>query len=225
MRNLIAASAATILLAAPALAATPRDMLADAAFRAPDKAAALARIGQAKAIADATLARAPGDREAALIQSMATAYKAKLTSSRGDAVAAGKSFAALAAADPRDPEAQAALGAWNIDAVTKLGGFTAGLALGAKKDPGLAALDRSVALGGGRAMFAGLAALLRLALDPADRRARDLAEAASRGSTPTVIDQVMQRAATAVLVPLRAGDTHAAAALAKQLLPFGRIAG
>jgi len=74
-------------------------------------------------------------------------------------------------------------------------------------------------------MFSGLAALLRLVLDANDARARALAESAARGTTPTALDQIMQRAAAAVLVPLRAGDTRAAAALAKQLLPFGRLKG
>ena len=72
-------------------------------------------------------------------------------------------------------------------------------------------------------MFSGLSALLRLALDPNDPNARALAEAAARGATPTPIDQILQRAAVAVLVPLRAGDKQAAAVAARQLLPFGRI--
>jgi len=192
---------AVVLLAAPVatLAATPRDTLAQAAFSASDKATALARIGQAKAAVDAVLARAPGDHEARLLSAMALGYRAKLNRSRGDAVEAGKLFAAIAAANPRDAEAQAAVGAWHLDAVT--------------------------ALGGDRAMFSGLSALMRLALDANDARARALAEAAARGTTPTALDQIMQRAAAAVLVPLRAGNTRAAATLAKQLLPFGRLTG
>jgi len=218
---------AVVLLATPAttLAATPRDTLTQAAFSSGDKATALARIGQAKSAVDAVLARAPADREARLLSAMALGYRAKLNRSRGDAVEAGKLFAALAAANPRDPEAQAAVGAWHLDAVTALGGMMAGVALGAKKAPGFAAMDRAVALGGDRAMFSGLSALLRLALDANDAHARPLAEAAARGTTPTALDQIMQRAATAVLVPLRAGNTRAAASLAKQLLPFGRING
>lgn len=218
---------AVVLLAAPVatLAATPRDTLAQAAFSASDKATALARIGQAKAAVDAVLARAPGDHEARLLSAMALGYRAKLNRSRGDAVEAGKLFAAIAAANPRDAEAQAAVGAWHLDAVTALGGMMAGVALGAKKAPGFAAMDRAVALGGDRAMFSGLSALMRLALDANDARARALAEAAARGTTPTALDQIMQRAAAAVLVPLRAGNTRAAATLAKQLLPFGRLTG
>ncbi|MDB5688782.1 MAG: hypothetical protein JWL91_658 [Sphingomonas bacterium] len=216
---------AAALIAAPALAATPRETLAQAAFAVRDKPTALARIGQAEAAVNGVLARTPRDREANLLAAMAIGYRAKLNKSRSEAVEAGRRFAALAAADPRDAEAQAALGAWHLDAVTALGGMMAGVALGAKKATGLAAMDRAVALGGNRAMFAGLSALMRLALDPADAKAPALAEAASRGATPTPLDQIMQRAAAAVLVPLRARDTKQAAALARQLLPFGRIVG
>jgi hypothetical protein len=224
LRFPVAFSAAAALLTAPALAATPRETLAQAAFATRDKPTALARIGQAEASAKAVLARTPQDREANLLTAMAIGYRAKLDKSRGEAVEAGKRFAALAAADPRDPEAQAAVGAWHLDAVTALGGMMASVALGAKKATGLAAMDRAVTLGGNRAMFTGLSALMRLALDPADPKAPALAEAAAKGSTPTPLDGIMQRAAAAVLVPLRAGDTKQAAALARQLLPFGRIA-
>ncbi|GGE85878.1 hypothetical protein [Sphingomonas prati] len=215
---------AVALIAMPAVAATPRDILTNAAFNARDKATALAQVAQAEAGANATLARTPGDREAQLTKAMAIGYRAKLTKSRADAVAARDRFNALAAANPRDPEAQAVVAGWNIDAVTTLGGFIASTALGAKKATGLAALDRSVALAGNRAMFPGLAALLRLTLDGADPKARGLAEAATRGATPTALDRVIQRSATAILVPVRAGNAKAAQAMAKQLLPFGRVA-
>ena len=161
MLKRITALSAAILLAAPLPAASPRETLVAAAFLARDKPTALAEVRQAKNDSEATLAATPNDRDAQLVRAMATAYQAKLERVRGDAVAAGRMFAALAAADPRDPEAQAAVGAWNIDAVSQLGGLLAGTLLGAKKQAGLAAMDRAVALGGGRAMFPGLAALLR----------------------------------------------------------------
>lgn len=225
MLRLPIAICAAALVSTPVAAATPRETLTQAAFAVRDKAVALAHIASAEAATDAVLTRAPRDREANLVHAMAIGYRAKLSRSRADAVAAGKMFAALAAADPRDPEAQAAVGAWHLDAVSQLGGMIAGMALGAKKAAGLEAMDRAVALGGERAMFSGLAALLRLSVDARDARALRLAEAAARGSTPTPLDQVMKRAAGAVLIPLRSGDTKAAATLAKQLLPFGRLAG
>ena len=220
----VTALCAVMLVAAPAIAATPRDILTNAAFNSRDKAGALAQVAQAEAGANAVLARTPGDREAQLTKAMAIGYRAKLTRSRGDAVDARERFTALAAANPRDAEAQAVLGAWHIDAVATLGGFMANAALGAKKATGLAALDRAVALGGNRALFSGASALLRLSLDGADPKARAQAETAVKAATPTAIDRAFQRGAAAVLVPLRAGNAKAAQTLAKQSLPFGRVA-
>ena len=210
-------------MAVPATSATPREVLTDAAFRTRDKVTALAQIGQAEAAANAILLRTPENDEAKLMRAMAIGYRAKLSRNRRDALATRKMFDSIAAADVRNAEAQAAVGGWHMDAVTELGGFVAGAALGAKKSTGLAALDRSVALGGKRAMFSGLAALLRLSLNPNDTRAQGLAEAASHGTTPFELDKVVQRSALAILVPLRAGDGRAAQKLAKQLLPFGHI--
>jgi len=211
-----------VLIATPAMATTPRDILLDAAFHARDKSVALAQVGRAEAQADALLARTPDDHEAALMQAMATAYRAKLRHSRSDALAARKMFDALAR-DPKNAELQAAVGAWHIDAVTELGGFLAGAVLGAKRSAGLAAIDRAVALGGDRAMFAGLAALLRLSVDAEDEKARALAKIASHAPAPSEMDRQMRRSAIAILVPLRAGDTEAAQKLAHQSLPFGQI--
>jgi hypothetical protein len=84
--------------------------------------------------------------------------------------------------------------------------------------------DRAVALGGNRAMYPGLAALLRLAIDPDDPRGRVLAEKAAAAATPQPLDRVFQRGAVAILASLKAGDGKATEKLARQLLPFGRLA-
>jgi hypothetical protein len=214
-----------LLVTAPLFAASPRELLTSAAFQARDRQTALASITQSEAGAMAMLARVPNDREAATIRAIALGYKAKLTHSRSEALAARKLFEALVAANPQDPEAIMAVGTWHMDSIGELGGFIAGVALGARKATGLAAMDRAVALGGNRAMFSGLAALSRLALDPRDKNGRKFAEAASHGTTPTALDQIMQRSAVAILVPLRTGDGHAVQALARQLLPLGRLKG
>jgi hypothetical protein len=207
----------------PAAATTPRQTLTNAAFATRDKTTALAQIAEAEDAADAILVRQPGDREAYLIRAMAIGYRAKLSRSRSSALAARKMFDALSARDPQDPEAQALVGGWHIDAVSELGGFVAGAALSAKKNLGLKALDRSVALGGNRAMYPGIALLLRLSLDPADANAERLAAMTAKGTTPFELDRLMQRAAAAILIPLRSGDRRGVQALAKQLLPFGRV--
>jgi hypothetical protein len=219
-----ASIAVMVCIAAPVEAATPRDILLDAAFNTRDSATALARIAQAEAGANVQLARSAGDFDARLSRAMAIGYRAKLTRNRTDALSARHQFEALAAAHPRDAEAAAAVGTWHLDSVIQLGGLIAGMALGAKKAAGLAALDRAVALGEGCAMFPALAALLRMAIDPRDPRARALGEAAARGTTPEPIDRLMQRNVATALAALKSGKPDVAQDLAKELLPFGRVA-
>jgi hypothetical protein len=208
---------------APAHAQSARDILTQASFGDTDEASALRRVGNAYAAAGNALRREPDDREALLMRATALGYRAKLTGNRGDAVAARRQFEALITQNPRDAEAQAALGAWHIGAVKKLGAIVGRAALGAQRSIGMSALERAVALGGDRALFPGLAALLRLELDPRDPRGRALAEQAMRAEAPTALDRILQRGAAQVLVPLRAGDAQTARRLASQLLPFGRF--
>jgi hypothetical protein len=219
------AGIALICAGATVRAETPRDLLTHASFHDRDKAVAIKRVALAHAAAAAQLQRSPNDREAALMQATALGYRAKLTGSRGDAIAARKVMEQLVARVPSDPERQVVLGAWHMGAVHKLGRMVARAALGASKSAGIAALDRAVALGGGRAMFPALAGMLRLEMDPTDPRGRALVEAAARGATPTAIDRQLQRGAAAVLKPLRAGDKDATRKLASLMLPFGRIDG
>lgn len=218
-----AAAMVTLVIAAPVQADTPRELLLDAAFDMRDKESALRKLDQAQGAAAAQLARAPGDRSARLSMAMAVGYRAKLTRSRGEAMSAKRLFDGLAASDPRDAEAAAAVGCWHLDSVIELGGMIAGMALGAKKATGLAAMDRAVALGGGRAMFPALAGMLRVAIDPDDARGRALIDLATHGSTPEKIDKLMQRNAATVLAQLRAGRAEVAQSFAKELLPFGRV--
>lgn len=210
-------------LAGPAHAQSARDILTQASFADSDEASALKRVGLAQNAALAALRHSPDDREALLMRATALGYRAKLTGSRTDAVAARRQFEALIQQNPRDAEAQLALGAWHVGAVKKLGAIVGRAAVGAQRGVGLSALDKAVVLGGDRALFPGLSALLRLEVDPRDPQGRQLAEAAARAGAPTAIDRIMQRAAVAVLAPLRAGDTQMTRRLASQLLPFGRF--
>jgi hypothetical protein len=213
-----------ILCAAPVAAATPREMLTQAAFQTSDKNAALNEVRQAIATAEAQLAARPGDYEAQMQRAAGIGYRAKLTRNLGDAKTSRRLFESLAATNPRDPEAQMLIAGWHLDAIADLGSLIAGAGLGAKRAIGTTALDRAVAMGRNRAFFPGVAALMRIRLDPHDvAGARALAESAASLDTPTPLDRIAKRDAEAVLIPLRAGDGKAAAALARQLLPFGRI--
>jgi hypothetical protein len=192
--------------AMPARAETPRELLTQAGLVDRDRGVALARIDKAAAVAGQALSRSPNDQEAAIMQAMANGYRAKLLGNRGQAIAARKQYEALVTRYPRNAEAQAALGAWHVGVIAKLGRFVGRAVAGAQKATGF------------------VAGLLRLELDPNDARGRALVETASKAPTPTAIDGFMKRAAMAVLVPLRAGDANATKTLADKLLPFGQFA-
>lgn len=220
---LAAGLVAIVAVAAPA-AATPRETLLRAAFFTPNKAQAIALVQGALDETQAMLAKTPGDREARLQNALAIGYRGQLKRTLTDAKTARDAFVALSKAYPRDAEVQVAYAGWHLTAVTDLGPFLARSVLGASKDQGLAALQRSLALGGNRAFFPAFAALIRVRLDPKDTRSPlTLATTAMAAATPTPLDKVMQRAAQRVSVPLRAGDGAAADKLAKQLLPFGTV--
>jgi len=221
MVRLIAAAAA-LALAVSASAATPRELLATAALQTPDRKQALALVGAALVAAQGQLAANPNDKEAQLQYAVAIGDRAKLTKSPSDAKTARRLFEAFATNNPRDPEGQFAIACWHLDTVAA--GILATTVLGAKKDVGLATLDRAVALANGRPFVTGYAALFRIRADPADvATPRRLAEAAAAAPATTTLDRAGKQAAAAILVPLRAGDGRAAANLAKRLLPFGRL--
>jgi tetratricopeptide (TPR) repeat protein len=214
---------APLVLAAPAHAESARDLLLSAAFFAPDKATALARIAQALSAADAALKRNPGDADARLQRGLAISYRGKLNRSRGDVMAALQDFDAAAAADPRNAEAQMAIAGWNLGAVIELGPFAARTLLGARTARGLAATERSLALAGDRAAMPALASLHAIQIDPTDvAGATRLAEIAVRARADTQLDRVLQKQAAILLPTLRKGNGKTAAAVAKQLMPFGR---
>ncbi len=224
-QSMIALAAIAIASPAAAKAETPRELLTTAAFQTSDKPRALALIGQAIAGSDAILAKRPGDREATLQRGIAIGYRGKLTRSRSDVKASLAAFERLAAQHPRDAEVQMVIAGWHLGAIDQLGGFLARTALGAKSASGEAALGRALTLGGERAFYPGMAALLQLRKNHSDLApARRWAEAAAAGQTPTALDATMKRAASAILPMLRANDGKGAAALARKLLPFGKIA-
>lgn len=222
--TLVAVTAIAIMAPAAALAETPRELLTTAAFQTATKPRALELVAQAISASDRILAARPGDREATLQRAIAIGYRGKLTRSRSDVRASLDVFQKLAAQNPRDPETQMVIAGWHLGAVDELGGFLARTALGARVASGETALAKAVSLGGDRAFYPGLAALLQIRNDPHDiALARRWAEAAANGQTATPLDAVMKRAAQAVLPSLRANDGKAAAVLARKLMPFGKL--
>jgi hypothetical protein len=219
--------AACIAAAVPSAvtAQTPRELLTLAAFRTTDKTKALSYIDQALNASEKTLAVTPRDREASLQRGIAIGYRARLKRSRSDAKAALAIFTRLAAEDPKDPDAQMVIAGWHLDSIDQLGGFVARTALGARSQAGEAALAKAVSLGGNRAFYPGLAALMDIRRDEEDLgRARRWAEAAASAPAPTTLDAIMKRAAITILPALRSNDGAKAAKLSRRLLPFGTLA-
>lgn len=210
-----------IALPQAAAAQSARDLLTQAAFQDRSGPVALARIDRARAALLAAAARDPDDQDAAVLAVIALGYRAKLTGNRSEAMTARRQFEQVVGRFPRNAEAQAGLGAWHLGIISHVGRFVARAVAGARENVGMAALDRSVALGGDRAFFAGLSGLLRINFDPGDARGFQLLEAAARAPAPTPLDRIIQRSVVAVLAPLRRGDRAAAKALADRLLPFG----
>ena len=218
-------AAAAAAISSPAFAADgPRELLVSAAFDANSKPAALSTIERALEAADEAIARNPGDREARLNRAVAISYRGKLKRNRSDLAAARAAFEALVASNPRDAEAQMGLAGWHLGAIIELGPLMARTMLGARKEKGLQALNRALALGSGHAFFPAYASLTRIQLDPHDvAGARRLAEAAVKAPAPEPIDRVMQRRAKTLLGSLVANNGKAAAKAAERLLPFGRL--
>lgn len=208
-------------IARPAAAQTPRELLIHAAYEDRSGPVAIGRIDRARSAALAAAARAPDDQDAAVVAAIALAYRAKLTGNRSEAIAARKGLEGVVARFPRNAEAHLALGAWHIGVINKVGRILARAGAGAQKAVGYSALDRAVALGGNRATFSAIAGMIRLDEDARDARGRALVAAAAQGATPTALDRINQRAATAVSAALRRGDAKAASALSDRLLPFG----
>lgn len=206
------------VVAAPVAAqSAPRDVLTQVSFSDRNTADALRRV-------QAVLAATENDTsfDSRVVRATAIGYRAKLTGSRTDLGVARRLWDALVLVNPRDADGQLGLGAWHLATLDKTGGLL-GRVLGANRTTGNVALDRAVALGGNRAFYAGLAALFRLKADPEDARGRQLIEQAAKAPVPTQLDRIVQRAAQAMLAPLRAGNTAQVKATAKRLLPLGLI--
>jgi tetratricopeptide (TPR) repeat protein len=207
-----------------ALVLAARSVLAVAAYRTPDKARALQLSNQAAALADAALARRPGDPAALLQKGIAIGYVAKLERSPGRAKAARKLMDQARSLAPGDPLAWAALGGWHGESVATLGGFLAGTALGAKKSESIKAFEAALAKGADGAVVPTFYAFTLLALDPDNApRARTLLAQAVRASPRDGFEALLWRQAEQVLPLLQKNDVAGARALAKRLQPFGTL--
>ncbi len=215
---------AAVVLVAAAPTDGPRATLVRAAFATADKAQALAGVNSALTALDAILKRTPDDRNALLQQGIGLGYRGQLTRSIGDARRARGILEGLTKRNPNDPEAWVAYGGWHTSVIAYVGGFVGSSVLGANKRTGLDALSQAVRLGGNRAFFPAYAGLMRTRLDPEDAQALPLLERAGSAQAPAEVDRITQASARRVAALLKAGNRKEAQTLARQLLPFGRIA-
>jgi hypothetical protein len=211
---------AAILLAAPVAGQTPRELVFQSAFGEQSQPIALDRVRRALSLATAAAERNPRDEEAAVMAAAAQGYVAKLTGSRSEALKTRRLFDAAVGRFPDNAEAQLGLGAWHLSVVNRAGRLIGGV-LGAQRGRGLAAMERAVTLGAGRAFVSGVAGMMMLEADPNDKRGRAWVETAARAPAPTGQDRSIRQSAGRVAALLQAGDTAAAQALAARALPFG----
>lgn len=208
-----------------ALVLAARSVLAVAAYRTADRTRALQLSEQAAQLADAALARRPGDPAALLQKGIAVGYVAKLERSPGRARAARKLMDRARSLAPDDPLAWAALGGWHGESVATLGGFLAGTALGAKKSESVRAFEAALAKGADGAVVPTFYAFTLLALDSDNApRAKALLSQAVRALPRDGFEALLRRQAEQVLPLLQKNDVAGARALAKRLQPFGTLA-
>lgn len=131
--------------------------------------------------------------------------------------AKGELDAALAA-DPRDAQAWAALGGWNIEIVGKGGAALAKMMYGASLRDGLAAFDKAFALAPDNITLNYQYALTLSAYDADGYRAKitDALTRSTNGTPQGVYEAFAQSRAKELLATLQKGDTDAYAALVRR---------
>jgi tetratricopeptide (TPR) repeat protein len=209
---------------APSLVLAGRATLIVASFQATDRDVAKAQVALAEHDFDAALALAPNNIEAQLQKATAIGYHGKLSKSPGLAKETRTRMEAVVARDPSYGLAWASLGGWHAGAVSTLGKFLAGTLLGANTKAAIADFETAVARDPKNPVhpaFYGLT-LLDLGTDNAPR-AMQMLQTVARIPARDAYESLLKKATAQVLPLLAAGDVKGAQALARQLLPFGKL--
>lgn len=210
---------------APALVLAGRATLIVASFETTDRATAKDQIAVAERDFDAALALAPNNLEAQLQKATAIGYRGKLSKSPGLAKETRTRMEAVVARDPMYGLAWASIGGWHAGAVSTLGRFMAGTLLGASSKVAIADFETAVARDPKNPVhpaFYGLT-LLDLGAENAPR-SRQMLEMVARIPARDGYEALLKKATAQVLPLLTAGDVKGAQALARHLLPFGKLA-
>ena len=250
--KLLAALAASLIAASPALADTAslfregkfveaahesvreaspkalvlgaRSVLAVAAYRTTDKDRAIQLCGNAAIMLDSVLAKNPRDSDAILQKGIALGYTAKLQRSPGGAKEARKLMDQARSLAPGDAVAWAALGGWHGESIATLGAFLAGTALGAKRAEFVKSSEKALTLDPDSPLHPTFYAFTLLALDADNApRATELLARAISLPARDGFEAMVRAQAVQVLPLLRKRDIDGARALAKQLQAFGTV--
>ncbi|WP_416907158.1 MAG: hypothetical protein ACMVO5_08870 [Polymorphobacter sp.] len=196
-----------------------------AGYETSEKARAKALVEAAEKDFDAALALTPNDPEARLQKAVAVGYRAKLAQSPGLAKECRAMFEAVRDAHPDNALAWSAVAGWHGGSVASLGGFMAGMVLGAKTSEFEKGYERVFALEPRNPAYRTLYALTLLDLGP-----RNAAKAAAalkgieRLPAADAFERKLREQGAALAKVLESGDAKAAQDLARQLAAFGKLA-
>lgn len=196
-----------------------------ASFDTTDRERAKALIDAADHDFDAALAKDPTSADAALMKAQSVGYRGKLSKSPGLAKETRARIEAVLAREPNNALAWASLAGWHAGAVTTLGKFLAGTVLGASSKVAVADFETALAKDPKNPLhpaFYGLT-LLDLSTDNG-ARALQLLQTVQRLPARDAYETLLKKTTAQVVPLLTAGDVKGAQALARRLLPFGKLA-
>lgn len=201
-----------------------RAALVQAAYGTTEKAKALELIASAERDFEAALLKSPGNADALFQKSVATGYRAKLTTSPGLGKESRRGFEAYRTARPNDALGWSAIAGWHGGAIATLGGFMAGTVLGAKKAEVESGFSQAIKLEPTnpvhRVFFA--QTLLDLDTDNALKAAATL-QGVGRLPARDGYEAMVRAQGVQIAAALQAGDVKAAQALSRRLSAFGTL--
>ncbi len=201
-----------------------RAQLAVAAYSVRDKGRALDLVGAAEKDFDQALAKAPGSVEAQLQKAVVIGYRAKLTKSPGLAKDARRRFEAVRAAHPDSALAWSAVAGWHGGAIATLGGFLAGMTVGAKSNEVDAGYLRAIKLEPGNPVYRTLYALTLLDLDKKNAaKASQALQGVGQMAARDGFEALVRGQGVQLQAALKVGNADAAQTLARRLQAFGTL--
>lgn len=220
------AATAGRLEATPAsLVTAGRATLIIASFEATNRARAKEQVEIADRDFDTALAKAPNNIEAQLQKATALGYRAKLSKSPGLAKETRERMEAVRSRDPNYGLAWASIGGWHAGAVAELGKFIAGTVLGADTKTAIADFETALVKDPRNPVHPAFYALTLLDLGTGNApRATEMLRQCAKLPARDAYERLLKQSTARVMPLLAAGDVKGAQRLARELLPFGKVA-